>query len=470
MGQRLLVLDADEAFINEHRVALEFNFDVDFIDRPDDVVKLLEGGAYAVILIGVELASKSGYAVCADIRRKSSLRGFKVVLISSKATKAEFNRHKNLRVRADLYLRKPIASSKLISALESFVAPKAFAKDNTIDVLMEVDIGEEWLKSLDSAESAEDSLPLSVAPAENQQAALTARVSELESMVGELEAGLQVKTAELLNVQRENQELQRQNAEVAVGLSELEAGLQTKMAESQDVQRENQELRRQNAEAAANQRELEAELRVRMLELVNVQSENQELQRLNAIIAANLEELEAPQKNLETLKRRMREAESQIKYLESPHDLEKYADKVLRDRMKESVLEKKALLGRLEELTQEMALKNQEAIALIRAREDYQQRLLDVEEQKRRLEQEFEDRVECERKLMFSRMEDIAFSETQARKRVRELEELSALKSGELESGRAVWEEEKQRMIEDFETQRQNMISSLAQAANEDGS
>jgi len=147
--------------------------------------------------------------------------------------------------------------------------------------------------------------------------------------------------------------------------------------------------------------------------------------------------------------------------------LEKHVYMLLHNRVKEAVSEKKSLLEQLEAQTLELAVKNQEAIALIRSREDYQQRLLDVEDQKRRLEQEFEDRVECERKLMYSRLEDLTYSEASARKRVKELEESNAARADELESSRAAWKEEKQKMMEDFEMQVQNMISSFKEQKDE---
>jgi DNA-binding response OmpR family regulator len=400
MGQRLLVLDADGMFINEHRAALEFNFEVDFVDCPDNVIDMLESGNYAAGLISAELGDSSGYTVCASIRNKLSLRGFKLVLISSKATKADFARHKRTRGRADLYLHKPIATSKLVSSLGNFIPPKTFALDSTLDVLMGVDIGEDWLKSLNSVEPTKES-------------------------------NLQASAAELLNAQQENQELQSQNTGLQASVSELEAELQAKMAE-----------------------------------LLNAQQENQELQNQNATITANFEER---QKKLEDVQRGLKEAETQLKCLESPQALEKHVYRVLYNRMNEAVSEKKSLLEQLEALTEELAAKNQEAISLIRAREESQQHLLAVEEGMRRLEQEFEDRVECERKLIFTSMEDLKYSEAAAHKRVRELEESCAAGVSEIESLRVAHEEEKQRLIEDFEMQKQNLISSFKAQKEEKG-
>ena len=470
MGQRLLVLDADGMFINEHRAALEFNFEVDFVDCPDNVIDMLESGKYAAGLISAELGDSSGYTVCASIRNKLSLREFKVVLISSKATKADFARHKRTRGRADLYLHKPIATSILVSSLGNFIPPKTFALDSTLDVLMGVDIGEDWLKSLNSVEptkesdsqaSAAELLSIRQESQDSQR-----QNSEIKASLDRLEAELQASAAELLNAQQENQELQSQNAGLQASVSELEAELQAKMAELLNAQQENQELQSQKAELKANISDLEAGLQAKMAELLNAQQENQELQNQNATITANFEER---QKKLEEVQRGLKEAETQLKCLESPQALEKHVYRVLYNRMNEAVSEKKSLLEQLEALTEELAAKNQEAISLIRAREESQQHLLAVEEGMRRLEQEFEDRVECERKLIFTSMEDLKYSEAVARKRVRELEESCAAGVSEIESLRVAHEEEKQRLIEDFEMQKQNLISSFKAQKEEKG-
>ena len=424
MGQRLLVLDADDKFIDEHRAALEFNFDVDFVDSPENVIKMLDGGDYRAILIGLEIDKNRGYEVCAGIRNRASLSSFKIAIISSEATESDFAKHSKLRVRADLYLSKPIATSALVSALGTFIPPKARALDNTLDVLMGVDIGEEWLESLNSVEPSKGS------KAVGQLMGLAAQSSSPESKIRELESELQAKTAKISEFQRENQEL-RQETEKQLALCD---GLENRI------------------------RELESGLRVSAEELSKAQQENQELQHQNADITLKLQELEKWQKNTEGIQRRLQEAEDQLKHLESS-SLEDSADEILRTRFKEIVEEKQALLLQLEALTQEIAEKNQQAVAFLQVKQDLHQQLLDVEESKRRIEQEFETRVESERNLLMARIDNFQDSGAAIRKRIGELEESCTAKTRELKSAQNAHNKEKRRLIRDFESQVQNMAS-----------
>jgi DNA-binding response OmpR family regulator len=414
MGQRLLVLDADSAFIDEHGTALELVFDVDFVGSSENVVRMLEGGNYAAILISVEIDDGKGYAVCASIRNHRPLSGFKILLISSNATNSDFARHKKLRVHADQYLHKPIQTNVLVSELSAFVPQKAAALDGTLDVLMGVDIDEDWLASLDSADAA----PKTEEPRrwEDDHAAA----------MGRLITELRAKTLEASQARQEIEAQQDRAAAMAEELDEMKAELQTKT-----------------------------------IELLGAKQDIQELQRKNDTITVNLEELEGRQKDMEGLQVRLQETEGQLKYLESPSRLGKYADGILYDRMCEAVAEKRELLLRLEAMTQELAEKDLQAVALMRARESAQQHFLEIEGRVRQVERDFESRVESERMLLFARMEELKDSEAAAKKQVRALEETCAGLGRDLEAAALAHGEEKRRLLEDFERQKRVLTSSL---------
>ncbi|MDR2697735.1 MAG: hypothetical protein LBB40_04580, partial [Holophagales bacterium] len=123
----------------------------------------------------------------------------------------------------------------------------------------------------------------------------------------------------------------------------------------------------------------------------------------------------------------------------------------------EAIVEKQALLRQLETLTQEIAAKNLQAVAFLKSKEDLLQHLLNVEESKHRLELEFETRVESERKLFMSRLDDHQDSAPALRKRISELEDVCAAKNKELESAHSAHSEEIRRLTTDFESQRQHM-------------
>ncbi len=108
MGHRLLVVDSDRRFLQDHKASLESAFEVDFRDGTEGSLTHLETGDYAAILLCVEASENKGYSLCSAIRRSPVLADLKVALISAKATEEEYARHQSLKGKADLYLHKPI--------------------------------------------------------------------------------------------------------------------------------------------------------------------------------------------------------------------------------------------------------------------------------------------------------------------------------------------------------------------------
>jgi len=150
MGHRLLVVDSDRRFLQDHKVSLESSFDVDFRDGTEGTLAHLEGGDYAAVLLCVEASENKGYSLCSAIRRSPVLADLKVVLISAKATEEEYARHQSLKGKADLYLHKPIRPNALVSALTPVAPLKAVDPDNPLGDLGGTDLGDEWLESLKS--------------------------------------------------------------------------------------------------------------------------------------------------------------------------------------------------------------------------------------------------------------------------------------------------------------------------------
>jgi len=53
MGHRLLVVDSDRRFLQDHKVSLESAFDVDFRDGTEGSLAHLERGDFAAVLVCV---------------------------------------------------------------------------------------------------------------------------------------------------------------------------------------------------------------------------------------------------------------------------------------------------------------------------------------------------------------------------------------------------------------------------------
>jgi CheY-like chemotaxis protein len=305
MGHRLLVVDSDRRFLQDHKASLESAFDVDFRDGTEGSLAHLEAGGFAAILLCVEASENKGYSLCSAIRRSPLLADLKVALISAKATEEEYARHQSLKGKADLYLHKPMRPNALVSALTPLVPLKLVDPDNPLGDLGG-DLGDEWLESLRSELEVETvphqfppqpqpqptpPQPIQAQPTPPQptpvpvstllgisrpMAPLTTqvipkvppipkdagRVELLEARVKDLETKLVVTSDDLERKQREVEELAR-NGETAQRLFEeknqLAMDLEARLAEANGALmrsgRELEDLRRQSEETRDKLRE-----------------------------------------------------------------------------------------------------------------------------------------------------------------------------------------------------------------------
>ena len=78
MGHRLLVVDSDRRFLQDHKASLEAAFDVDFREGTEGSLAHLEAGEYAAALLCVEASENKGYSLCSAVRRSPLLADLKV--------------------------------------------------------------------------------------------------------------------------------------------------------------------------------------------------------------------------------------------------------------------------------------------------------------------------------------------------------------------------------------------------------
>ncbi len=274
MGHRLLVVDSDRRFLQDHKVSLESSFDVEFREGTEGTLTHLESGDFAAILLCVEASENKGYSLCSAIRRSPILADLKVALISAKATEEEYARHQSLKGKADLYLHKPIRPNALVSALAPMVPLKSVDPDNPLGDLGGIDLGDEWLESLKSELELETAPRLPPAPAPVPVATLlgftrplppltpqpvpkdAGRVELLESRVKDLETKLVATSDELEQKSRAMEELVRSGAtaqslfeEKTLQATELETRLAAAEAELEQIRRELEDLAQQEQEA-----------------------------------------------------------------------------------------------------------------------------------------------------------------------------------------------------------------------------
>lgn len=277
MGQRLLVVDNDRAFLDEHKAPLEAAFEVEYLSTTDGAMPRLEHGGIAAVLICVEVSENKGYALCSAIRRSPALQDLKVVLISAKATEEEYARHQSLKGRADLYLHKPMESTALVASLSPMVPARVGRPDDLLDDLDGSDLGDEWLESL-KTELEVDFAPLPVPPLETEPAitrilpdvALERRIQELEELVKDRDNLLEAKNLELAGLRGRSEDVDRlQSLEGAHAAAEDELA---RVRESLALSQERIQALESQAGSSGGSEEQEREVRLLMQDVAGLEA------------------------------------------------------------------------------------------------------------------------------------------------------------------------------------------------------
>jgi CheY-like chemotaxis protein len=122
MGASVLIIDADEAFAHEVAEALRAQ-GVDASTTGDGKLglDLARINLPSAIVLCVELPRMSGYSVCAKLKKDEALRSVPVLITSAEATKETFQKHRQLKDRAEEYVRKPVRPEVVVSTLAPYL-------------------------------------------------------------------------------------------------------------------------------------------------------------------------------------------------------------------------------------------------------------------------------------------------------------------------------------------------------------
>ena len=328
MGQRLLIVDSDRAFLKEQQVSLEAAFEIEVASIPDGVIPKLETGAYAAVLICVEVSDNKGYALCTAIRKNAALADVKVALISAKATEEEYRRHQSLKGRADLYLHKPIAPSALVASLNPFVPMRSVDPDNPLGDLADSDLGEDWLDGLKSDIASEIEKPTVPEPPASQTMAIPMAMIQAQMMAPTVQ----------------------DNANLAVSEGKV-AALEAQVSG------------------------LESTVEFKDAELRRLQAEYDQLRHSHDSVTQNMEDLERRQAESEALKQRLADTEAALKKLEETPK-EESADS-LKSQLRGAMGERTELLLQVEALTNQMTEKTTRIMTLMKEKDHFQQQSLE---------------------------------------------------------------------------------------------
>ncbi|HUL58780.1 MAG TPA: response regulator [Anaeromyxobacteraceae bacterium] len=118
MSKKILLIESDAAFARELVDSLEASgFDVRPTADGKEGLDLAREYAPDGIVLCVELPKMSGYVICQKLKKDEALKPIPLVLTSSEATPETFEKHRQLKVRAEEYLIKPFRASALVEAL-----------------------------------------------------------------------------------------------------------------------------------------------------------------------------------------------------------------------------------------------------------------------------------------------------------------------------------------------------------------
>ncbi len=342
-GQRLLIVDNDRAFLKEHQAGLEAAFEVEVANAPDTAMQRLESGAFACVLISVEIADNRGYALCASIRRSSKLAGLKVALISSKATEDEYKRHQSLKGRADLYLMKPIPPVNLVEALRPLVPPRGVDPDNPLGDLaddgdLSGDLGGDWLGDLKTDLDQGYSTP-APKPAPDH-AAGTVAVSAAQIQAALASAPSSTKTPAPAPAAA--------HATAPPGTAKPDL-------------------------AAGQVAHLQEELAAKNQKLKETEDALVQLQRQLNSVTLNLDELERGKKESSELQAKLAAAQAALTKAEESGDAD-----ALRQQLKDAIAERQQLIQQADQLNQQLSEKTTRTIDLLRERDKLQSQTLEM--------------------------------------------------------------------------------------------
>ncbi|HEY6100279.1 MAG TPA: response regulator, partial [Anaeromyxobacter sp.] len=170
MSKKILLIESDAGFAREVSDALEAaGFHVRTTSDGKEGFETAHEWSPEAIVLSAELPGTSGYLVCQRLKKDDAVKSIPLVLTSAEATADTFEKHRQLKVRAQDYLLKPYPPAELVEKLGALVGlPEAEGGASAEEVVsLDEEMGLEGLAAEPDALPALDlgSLPDEPAPA-----------------------------------------------------------------------------------------------------------------------------------------------------------------------------------------------------------------------------------------------------------------------------------------------------------------
>jgi CheY-like chemotaxis protein/chaperonin cofactor prefoldin len=119
---KILLIENDPAFAARLTEALEASgFDVRTTGDGKEGLDLAGDLRPDAVVLCVELPKMSGYIICGKLKKDDALKSIPLVLTSAEATPETFDKHRQLKGRAEEYLLKPFEPEDLVAKLAALV-------------------------------------------------------------------------------------------------------------------------------------------------------------------------------------------------------------------------------------------------------------------------------------------------------------------------------------------------------------
>lgn len=361
--RKVLIIDDDDALLPMLKTAFKrYKFDVHVTSDAAEGLEQARVLKPDLVLLSVELPTGNGFLVCKDFKQDAELKSIPVIITSRKASEADFEKHRKLKVRANDYLHKPFTDEELFAKVGNVVGFTVSADEFSELEAKVHDFLEDRTKLESEISEKADRIAELEAELAKAQKAGGKQVTEKDARIAELEAELEAAQAGGAAVEKLEKQLAKKEEEA-----------QKFKAEADERKAEIKALK---AENAAKVSALESEL-----------AEAQESAAAVAKLEAKLGDLEAGKQA----------AEARIKTLEG--DLKR----------KESELadESKAAQGREKALEKQVAALRESVDAVVEAAgtslEDLQENISAWREAALRLSALEEDNTRLENELQAAR-------------------------------------------------------------------
>jgi len=342
-----------------------------------NVVDAIEKASPNLIILAVELPDVNGYVICKMIKTHPKLKNVPLILTSSEATPEDFEKHSNLKSRADKYLLKPFDNEELSIKIQNLLEERVEKSEVEIDVEVEKEPDEGRL---------------------DEQTKIKKKVPPRPAVSEEIQKELKKVREEALSLSREKTELESKlsqerarGKELEEKLSETKKVLNEKLHETtknlEEVRQERDEFKVRHKRMSDEFEHLRSEQRSSRGEREKYLEEMNNLKKGSETLLESLKEAQGlNERNNEELE----DARHKIEYLQQgDHVAEDMEAKILA--MDEEIKEKEKTLedalSRCKNLEESLSLEKEEHAAF---QMEMEKKLSSLQENIHKMEEEVE--------------------------------------------------------------------------------